>query len=100
MISVFTIYRDEFNNELDNNEFLTDAMGWFFKPLWKFAARFQLTNFFYRKNIMTPNALTSLFHYPDGLYNRSPVIKWLDYKMLSPPDNLPEMKEPTDYIIT
>jgi len=26
MISVFTIYRDEFNNELDNNEFVTDAM--------------------------------------------------------------------------
>ena len=100
MISVFTIYRDEFNNELDNNEFLTDAMSWFFKPLWKFSARFQLTNFFYRKNVMTPNALTSLFHYPDGLYNRSPIIKWLDYKMLSPPDNLPQMKEPTDYIIT
>jgi hypothetical protein len=26
MISVFTIYRDEFNNELDNNEFFTDAI--------------------------------------------------------------------------
>lgn len=100
MISVFTIYRDEFNNELDNNEFLTDAMWWFFKPLWKFAAKFQLTNFFYKRNILTPNALTSLFHYPDGLYNRSPIIKWLDYKMLAAPDNLPELKEPTDYIIT
>lgn len=100
MISVFTIYRDEFNNELDNNEIFTDAFWWFFKPLWKFAAKFQLTSFFYRKNIMTPNALTSLFHYPDWLYNRAPIIKWLDYKMLAGPDNLPQMKEPTDYIIT
>ncbi len=100
MISVFTIYRDEFNNELDNNEFLTDAMWWFFKPMWKFAAKFQLTHFFYKKNIMTPNALTSLFHYPDWLYNRSPVIKWLDYKMLAAPDNLPQLKQPTDFIIT
>jgi hypothetical protein len=100
MISVFTIYRDEFNNELDNNEFITDAFGWLYKPLWKFAAKFQLTSFFNRESVMTPNALTSLYHYPDGMYNRSPVIKRLDYKMLAAPDNIPLMKEPTDYIIT
>ncbi|MBP6911189.1 hypothetical protein KBC03_06455 [Patescibacteria group bacterium] len=100
MEAVFTIYRDEFNNELDNNNWKTDALGFFFKPLWKFAARFGLCHFFFRKSIMTPNALTSLFHLPDGIYNRSPIIKWLDYKMLAAPDNLPKLKEPTDYIIT
>lgn len=100
MVSVYTIYRDEFNNKLDNNEFLTDALGWIFEPLWKFAVRFQLPRFFFRENIMTPNALTSLFHYPDWIFNRSPIIKWLDYKMLAAPDNLAELKEPTDYIIT
>lgn len=100
MVSVFTIYRDEFNNELDNNEFFSDALSWIFKPLWKFAARFGLTHFFFKTNIMTPNALTSLFHLPDGIFNRSPIIKWLDYKMLAAPDNLPQLKEPTDYIIT
>lgn len=100
MVSVFTIYRDEFNNELDNNEFITDALGGLFKPLWRFAAKFQLPRFFSRENVTTPNALTSLFHYPDGIYNRSPIIKWLDYKMLASPDNLAELKEPTDYIIT
>lgn len=106
MISVYTIYRDEFNNELDNNEFLTDALGRLCKPLWKFAAKFQLPHFFYRENIMTPNALTSLFHYPDGLYNRAPVIKWLEYKMIAAPDNVPVMKQPAvsqdgnEYIIT
>ncbi len=100
MVSVYTIYRDEFNNELDNNEFLTDALGRFVKPLRKFAARFQIPHFFYRNNIMTPNALTSLFHYPDGLYNRAPVIKWLEYKMLAAPDNTPVMTQPTDYIMT
>lgn len=100
MISIFTIYRDEFNNELDNNEFLSDALGFFFKPLWRFAARFSLPHFFFKKSIMTPNALTSLFHLPDGMYNHAPIIKWLDYKMLAPPDNLPHLQEPTDYIIT
>lgn len=100
MISVFTIYRDEFNNELDNNEFLSDALGFFFKPLWRFAARFSLPHFFFKRNTMTPNAITSLFHMPDGMYNHSPIIKWLDYKMLAAPDNLPHLKEPTDYVIT
>lgn len=100
MISVYTIYRDEFNNELDNNEFVTDALGMIFKPLWKFAARFHLPHFFSRSNIMTPNALTSLFHYPDGIFNRSPIIKWLDYKMLASPDNLAQLTQPTDFIIT
>ena len=100
MVSVFTIYRDEFNNELDNNEFLSDALAFIFKPLWRFAARFSLNHFFFKKNIMTPNALTSLFHLPDGIFNRAPIIKWLDYKMLAAPDNIPVMKDPTDYIIT
>lgn len=100
MEAVFTIYRDEFNNELDNNNFKTDALGFFFKPLWKFAARFGLCRFFFKKSVLTPNALTSLFHLPDGIYNRSPIIKWLDYKMLAAPDNLPKLKEPTDYLIT
>ena len=100
MVSVFTIYRDEFNNELDNNEFLSDAVGIIFKPLRRFAARFSLCHFFFQKNIMTPNALTSLFHIADGIYNRSPIIKWLDYKMLSAPDNLPHLKEPSDFVIT
>lgn len=100
MVSIFTIFRDEFNNELDNNEFLSDAAGWLFKPLRRFAARFSLCHFFFKKNIMTPNALTSLFHLPDGIYNRSPVIKWLDYKMLAAPDNLPTLTQPTDFVIT
>lgn len=100
MEAVFTIYRDEFNNELDNNNWRTDALGFFFKPLWKFAARFWLCSFFFKKSVMTPNALTSLFHMPDGIYNRSPIIKWLDYKMLAAPDNLPKLKDPTEYVIT
>ena len=100
MVSVFTIYRDEFNNELDNNEFLSDAVGGIFKPLRRFAARFSLCHFFFQKNIMTPNALTSLFHIADGIYNRSPIIKWLDYKMLAAPDNLPKLSEPSEYVIS
>ncbi len=61
--------------------------------MWKFGALFQLPNFFFKDNIFTVNQLSSLFHFPDGSYNRSPAIKWLDYKMLSNPDDLPLLKE-------
>jgi hypothetical protein len=51
-------------------------------------------------NTFTENQLTTLFHFPDGAFNRSPAIKWMDYKVLSSPDNLFRPKVPTDYVIT
>jgi hypothetical protein len=37
--------------------------------------------------------LSTLYHFPDINYNKSPIINWLDYKKLSPPHNL---KYPSD----
>jgi hypothetical protein len=35
------------------------------------------------------------------LFNRSPIIKWMDYKVLPAPDNLPVLKEKNEkYAIT
>ncbi len=101
VVSGYTVYKDEYNNELDQPETLADLFGGILKPLWRFWALFQLPNFFFQDNIFTINQLSSLFHLPDGLYNRSPTIKWLEYKMLSNPDNLPELKnENLNYHIT
>lgn len=38
--------------------------------------------------------LSTLYHFPDINYNKSPIIAWLEYKMLSPPSNLRFPKEP------
>jgi len=99
-VSAFTVYKDEYNNELDQPEWLAGMLGPVLKPLRRFAAIFHLPNFFFKDNIFTVNELSSLFHLPDGLYNRSPVIKWMNYKVLSAPDNLPKLKEETDKVIT
>ena len=40
--------------------------------------------------------LTTLYHFPDVNYNKSPIIAWLGYKKVSPPPNL---KVPKDKII-
>jgi len=45
--------------------------------------------------------LTTLYHFPDVNYNKSPIIYWLGYKKVSPPSNLKIPKEKlimTDYV--
>lgn len=43
-----------------------------------------------KKSILVPEELATLYHFPDARYNRIPTIKWLPYKVLPPPINLPE----------
>lgn len=100
MVGTMSIYNHEYNNELEQPELLVGLFGGIMRPLWKFAAQFHLANFFFKPNVFSINELTSLFHLPDGVYNRSPSIKWMDYKMLAPPDNLPEFHEESGYIIS
>lgn len=45
--------------------------------------------------------LTTLYHFPDVNYNKSPIIYWLGYKKVAPPTNLKVPKEKTvmtDYV--
>ena len=100
LISAYTVYKDEYNNELDQPEVMADLFWWFFEPLWKFAVSFSLIGFFTKTNVFTINELASLFHFPDGVFNRSPAIVRADYKMCEPPKNLPVPKEENWRVIT
>ncbi len=100
MAGIFNIFKDEFNNELDIHEWKVDLLWFLLKPVWKFLANIWSVSFFHMTNTFTENQLTTLFHFPDGAFNRSPAIKWMDYKVLSSPDNLFRPKVPTDYVIT
>ena len=100
VVSAFTVYKSDYNNELDQPETTASLMGWFLKPMWKFAIMYQLSQFFSKKNIFTTNSLTSIYHLPDWIYNRSPIIKWLDYKVIAAPDNLPDLKDENGYFMT
>jgi len=100
LVSAYTIYKDEYNNYLDQPEWQADIFGFFFKPIWRFAALFSLVAFFTKKNIFTVNELASLYHFPDGIFNRSPAIVRADYKMTEPPKNLPVPKEENGRVIT
>ena len=41
-------------------------------------------------SILNPEELASLFHFPNSRYNYTPIIKWLSYKVLPAPTDLPE----------
>ncbi len=43
-----------------------------------------------RLSILNPEELASLFHIPNSRYNYTPIIKWLSYKVLPAPTDLPE----------
>ncbi|MBI2638468.1 type IV secretion system DNA-binding domain-containing protein [Candidatus Peregrinibacteria bacterium] len=42
-----------------------------------------------KKSILVPEELASFFHFPSSRYNYTPIIKWLQYKVLSAPMDLP-----------
>ncbi len=102
VVSAYSIYEEQYLNALQDSNTKKDVFGWLFIPLWMFAIRFNLLNFFYTANAFSVNALASLFHLPDGVYNKSPTIRWMDYKALSCPDNIPVMnaKDDTGYSIS
>lgn len=91
LISAYNIYWDEYSNQLNEENTKHDIFWFIFKPLWVIAAKFYLTWFFSKYAYFSINQLTSLFHFPDGTYNRSPIIEWMQYKVLSAPSNLPVM---------
>lgn len=93
LVSAYNIYGDEYGNELVDQNTQHDMFGNIYKPLWKFAALFKLSQFFFKKHILGVNELASLFHFPDNAYNRTPIISWMQYKVLPAPENLPVLHD-------
>lgn len=65
-----------------------------FTPLRYFAFQFRLVGIFQNISRFSCDELSTIYHFPDIKYNKSPIISWLDYKMLSPPQNLKFPKDP------
>ncbi|MBD3330129.1 type IV secretion system DNA-binding domain-containing protein [Candidatus Peregrinibacteria bacterium] len=43
-----------------------------------------------KTSLLSEEELASIFHLPSSVYNKSPIIRWLDYKVLPAPLDLPE----------
>ena len=95
IVAASSIFTDEYNNSLDNPQFLEDAFPYIFTPLRYFAFRYKLVGFFQDVSVLSADELATLYHFPDINYNKSPIIDWLDYKKLPTPHNLKTPSEPT-----
>ncbi len=94
LVSATNIFTDEYNNQLENPQMIEDPLRFIFTPLRYFAYRFRLVWVFQNISVFSTDELSTMFHFPDIQYNKSPIISWLDYKMLSTPQNLKTPKDP------
>lgn len=95
IVAAASIFTDEYNNALDNPQIIEDAIPWLITKIRYFAFKYKLVWFFQNVSYLSTDEITTIYHMPDINYNRSPIIKWLDYKKLSPPHNLKVPTNPT-----
>lgn len=83
-----TIFTDEYNNSLDNPQFREDWFDFIFTPLLYFWFKHKLVWFFQKTSSYSVDEVSTMYHFPDINYNKSPIINWLDYKKLPAPHNM------------
>jgi hypothetical protein len=94
LVSATNIFTDEYNNQLDNPQMVEDPLKFIFTPLRYFAYKFRLVWVFQNISVFSTDELSTMHHFPDINYNKSPIISWLEYKMLPLPQNLKFPKTP------
>ncbi|MFH0820286.1 MAG: type IV secretory system conjugative DNA transfer family protein [Candidatus Peregrinibacteria bacterium] len=57
--------------------------------LMKYLYNYRMPGIFHKRSLFYQDELASLIHFPDSRYNPVPIIKWLSYKVLPPPVELP-----------
>ena len=84
-----TVYRDSLSNWFQNRRIIPiDIIN---APLILHGFKRRLCKFYLGKtSLLVPSELASIFHFPDAKYNPIPVIKWLKYKVLPAPINMPK----------
>ena len=57
--------------------------------LMRYLFKRRIPGVFHKTDLLAQDELASIYHFPDSKYNPVPVIKWLSYKVLAPPVELP-----------
>lgn len=94
LVAANSVFTDEYNNQLDNPQMIEDVFRFIFTPLRFFAYQFRLIGIMQSISRYSTDEMATMYHFPDIKYNKSPIIGWLDYKMLPVPSNLKFPKEP------
>ena len=86
----FNIYKDIYGNWMRGRRMIADFMPLAFNaPMIHWLWKHRINGFCHRTNLFVEKELAGLYHFPDSRYNKIPVIKWITYKVLPPPPNVP-----------
>ena len=90
MFVAFNVFKDKGRNFFENRRII--PLNFINVPIILGHFKYRLGPFplLERKSILSSEELATVFHFPDARYNKIPTIKWLSYKVLAPPINLPE----------
>lgn len=82
-----SVYHDSYLNFFQNRRIVPlDFMN---NPMMKYLFRRRIPGVLHKQSLFAQDELASLIHFPDSRYNPIPIIKWLQYKVLPPPTDLP-----------
>jgi len=93
MVVGLNLFKDTSSNWFQTRRlFIIDSINdkWF---MFNFRNRLMDTSLFgigEKKSLLVEEELASIYHFPSSLYNKSPNIRWLDYKVLPAPNNTPD----------
>ncbi len=83
----FSVFHDAYLNWFQNRRILPiDSLN---NPLMHYLFKRRMPGIFHKQSLFAQDELASLIHFPDSRYNPVPIIRWLQYKVLPPPVNLP-----------
>lgn len=83
----FAVYHDQYLNWFQARRiFPFDFIN---NPLMKYLYKKRIPGILHKKSLFAQDELASIIHFPDSRYNPVPIIKWLQYKVLPPPVDLP-----------
>lgn len=88
IVVAFNVFKAIYNNNFVNRRIL--PFDFISTPLLYFSLKYRLINFFQKKDLLVASELATVYHFPDAMYNKSPVIKWLDYKVVPAPLEIPK----------
>ena len=83
----FSIYQDPYLNVFQNRRIV--PIDFINNPLMRYLFKRRIPGILHKTPLLEQDELASIVHFPDSRYNPIPIIKWLQYKVLPPPVDLP-----------
>ncbi|NCP67394.1 type IV secretion system DNA-binding domain-containing protein [bacterium] len=88
MFTSFNVFKGDGKNYFENRRIV--PFNRINIPILIHNFHYRLWNVLEHKSLLSCDELATIFHFPDAKYNKIPTIKWLDYKVLPPPIDLPK----------